>query len=79
MLKLTDTELDIVLRAAKPLDVRARDAFLQEVAGLAALPERGDGAVYRVVAEIQRRHWHPPYDSRPQPLRDRLRPRVPPF
>jgi hypothetical protein len=34
---------------------------LQEVAErLAALPERGDGAVYRAVAEVQRRHFDPP-------------------
>jgi hypothetical protein len=41
--------------------VRDRDAFLQEIAErLAGLPERGDGLVYRVVAEIQRRHFDAP-------------------
>jgi hypothetical protein len=41
-LRLSDSELDIVLAAARPLDVAARDGFLQDVAAaLAALPERG--------------------------------------
>jgi hypothetical protein len=31
-LKLSDSELDIVLRAAAPLAVENRDAFLREVA-----------------------------------------------
>jgi hypothetical protein len=34
---------------------------LQEVAErLAALPHLGDGAVHRVCAEVQRKHWNPP-------------------
>jgi hypothetical protein len=61
MLNLTDTELDIVMRAAQPLAVQDRDGFLKEVAArLAALPHLGDGAVHRVCAEVQRRHWDPP-------------------
>jgi hypothetical protein len=56
LLKLTDSEMDIVLAAARPLAVRDRDGFLQEVATrLAAMPERGDGLVYQVVREIQRK------------------------
>jgi hypothetical protein len=43
-MKLTDTELDIVMRAAQPLAVNDRDPFLQAVASrLAGLSERGDG------------------------------------
>jgi hypothetical protein len=39
MLKLSDSELDIVLAAAQPLAAKDRDAFLQDVAAaLAALP-----------------------------------------
>jgi hypothetical protein len=61
MLCLTDSEMDIVLAAARPLDVRVRDDFLREVVQcLAALPERGDGLVFRIVREIQRQHWDPP-------------------
>jgi hypothetical protein len=67
MLKLSDSELDIVLAAAQPLAAKDRDAFLQDVAAaLAALPERGDGAVFRVVREIQRRHFDVP-DLTPGP------------
>ena len=67
-LRLSDSELSIVMRAAAPLDVAARDAFLQDVAAaLAALPERGDGAVYQVCREIQRRHFDPPHESGPLP------------
>jgi hypothetical protein len=61
MLKLTDSELDVVMCAARPLAVQDRDPFLQEVAErLAALPHLGEGAVHRVCAEVQRRHWNPP-------------------
>jgi hypothetical protein len=68
-LRLSDSELDIVLAAARPLDVAACDGFLQDVAAaLTALPERGDGCVYRVVREIQRRHFDAP-DLAPGPRR----------
>jgi hypothetical protein len=60
-LKLTDEQLTAIMHAAQPLAVQDRDAFLREVAAaLAALPERGDGTVYRVVREVQRRHFDPP-------------------
>jgi hypothetical protein len=49
------------MAAVRPLAVADRDAFLQEVATrLAALSERGDGIVHRVVAEVQKRHFDPP-------------------
>ena len=32
MVCLTDSELDCVMNAARPLDVSARDAFLRQVA-----------------------------------------------
>jgi hypothetical protein len=64
MLRLTDSELDIVFAAARPLAVRDRDPFLKEVAErLAAMPERGDGAVYRVTREVQRKHFDPPLND----------------
>jgi hypothetical protein len=45
---LTDSEVDIVLAAARPLSVQDRDPYLKEVAArLAAMPERGDGLVYQ--------------------------------
>jgi hypothetical protein len=52
-----DSEMDIILAAARPLAVQDRDGFLKEVAErLAGLPERGEGLVYQVVREVQRRH-----------------------
>jgi hypothetical protein len=46
---LTDSEMDIVLAAARPLAVQDRDPFLRAVAELLeAMPERGDGIVHRL-------------------------------
>jgi hypothetical protein len=60
-LALTDSELDTVLAAARPLAVERRDAFLQEVAAvLAGVGEVGPGVVHRVCAETQRRFFDPP-------------------
>jgi hypothetical protein len=64
-----DSELDIVMRAAAPLAVQDRDAFLQEVAErLSGLKQLGDGVVYQACREIQRRHFDPPLNHPgPQP------------
>ena len=60
-LKLSDSELDAVMAAARPLDVSLRDAFLQQVASaLQGCREIGPGVVYRVAAETQRRFFEPP-------------------
>jgi hypothetical protein len=46
---LTDSEMDIVMRAAHPLAVANRDPFLKAVAKrLATISERGDGVVYQI-------------------------------
>jgi hypothetical protein len=58
---LTDSEMDIIFCAARPLRVEARDAFLQDVAErLAAMPERGDGLVFQICREVQREQLGPP-------------------
>jgi hypothetical protein len=55
MIKLTDTELDQVFRAAGPLPVADRDRFLQAVAErLCGASNVGPGAVYRVCHELQK-------------------------
>jgi hypothetical protein len=59
-LRLTDDQLTAVLRAAEPLAVGNRGAFLQEVASALQGEELGDGMVYRVVAMVQRRYYDPP-------------------
>jgi hypothetical protein len=76
-LKLTDSEMDIVLAAARPLAVTDRDAFLQEVAQrLASVSARGDGLVYQIVCEVQKRHFDPPLNEPgPQPRQFERQPR----
>ena len=60
-IRLTDSQLDAVLAAARPLAVGDRDAFLQDVAAaLQGRSEIGDGDVYRAIADVQRRHHDPP-------------------
>jgi hypothetical protein len=63
-LALTDSQLDAVYRAAGPIPPDVRGAFLEEVAQRLAGHEIGDGAVYRVVMEVQRKFWSPPDLSR---------------
>jgi hypothetical protein len=48
------------LRAAEPLAIGDRGAFLQDVAAALHGQELGDGAVYRVIAQVQRRYYDPP-------------------
>jgi hypothetical protein len=60
-IKLTDDELSAVLRAAQPIAVDRRDAFLQAVAlALQSCTEIGPGVVYRIVAAAQREFFDPP-------------------
>jgi hypothetical protein len=61
---LTDSEMSILFDAARPLQPDARDGFLKEVAKhLAAMPERGDGAVYQVCREVQRDFFDSPFHA----------------
>jgi len=53
-LALTDQQIDIIRRAAEPLPLRDRSAFLETVAELLNGQELGDGAVARAAAEAQR-------------------------
>jgi hypothetical protein len=60
-IKLSDDELNAVMAAARPLDVRVRDAFLQQVASeLARCDEVGPGVVHRVCAAAQRAFFDAP-------------------
>jgi hypothetical protein len=64
-IRLTDSELDAVMAAARPLPVAQRDAFLRQVASdLGGCAELGPGVVYRVAAHIQREFFAPPDLSR---------------
>jgi hypothetical protein len=62
-IRLTDEQLDAIFRAARPLRVGDRDQFLQEVASALQGQDLGDGAVYRAIREVQRRHHDPPHPS----------------
>jgi hypothetical protein len=60
VLHLSDDQLDQVFRAARPLHVRDRDAFLQAVADSLRGKVMGDGEVFRAVREAQRRFYEAP-------------------
>jgi hypothetical protein len=58
---LTDAQLTAVFEAARPLAVRDRDAFLLDLAtALQGQENLGDGTVFRLIREVQRRHFDPP-------------------
>jgi hypothetical protein len=60
-IRLTDEQLDAVLRAARPLRVEDRDGFLQDVAAaLQGCSEIGDGDIHRAVQAAQRKFWDRP-------------------
>jgi hypothetical protein len=59
-IRLTDSQLETVMRAAGALNVYDRDDFLRAVAQELAGRELGDGIVGRVCAELQKRFWRPP-------------------
>jgi hypothetical protein len=61
---LTDDEIAAIMTAAQPLARTSRDAFVQAVvADLAMVPERGPGALHRVIRVRQREHFDPPADG----------------
>jgi hypothetical protein len=58
---LTDSELEAVMNACRPLQPRDRDRFLRQVAeAIVALPERGDGSVARAIRATWRTFYDPP-------------------
>src|SRR5262245_36256880 len=68
-IRLSDSELNTVMRAAAVLNIADRDPFLRAVAESLAGRELGDGIVARVCAEAQKRFWRPPeLDGRPAGL-----------
>ena len=61
-IRLTDSELDVVMAAARPLPVETRAAFLQDVAAALANCNGnvGPGTIFRVCRDMQRKHFDPP-------------------
>jgi hypothetical protein len=56
---LSDSQLEQILRAAAPLAPNDRSAFLADVAAALHGQALGDGAVFRVIREIQGRYFRP--------------------
>jgi hypothetical protein len=60
-LRLSDSQMDAVMRAAQPLAPNVRVAFLEALAQvLAAQPVIGDGSVGRAIAATQRAFFDAP-------------------
>jgi hypothetical protein len=59
-IRLSDSELDAVMAAARPLPVERRDAFLQAVATALHGRELGHGLIHRILVETQRAFFDPP-------------------
>jgi hypothetical protein len=59
---ITDSQLQMIMRACEPLLPADRDPFLRALArALGGGPQPlGDGAVYRAVKLLQRQYWRPP-------------------
>jgi hypothetical protein len=68
-LKLSDSELDVIMAAAAPLDPGRRHDFLQAVAAALAhhRGEIGVGVVHRVCAEVQPKFFSAPARTNPSP------------
>jgi hypothetical protein len=60
-IRLSDAQLSAVFDAAKPLPRASRDAFLLDLAAaLQGQENLGDGTVFRLIREVQRKHFDPP-------------------
>jgi hypothetical protein len=58
---LSDAQMNAILAAATPLQPRARQAFLREVAQLLqSEPALGDGSLHRLLVVVQRKHFDAP-------------------
>jgi hypothetical protein len=58
---LSDEQMSALLAASHPLPPDSRSAFLEHCAReLARLPMVGDGALHRVVMQVQREYFRPP-------------------
>jgi hypothetical protein len=62
---LNDDQMSALLAASYPLPPDSRSAFLEHCAReLARLPVIGDGAVHRVVMNVQRLYFDAPLETR---------------
>jgi hypothetical protein len=60
-LSLTDEQMSALLAASHPLPPDSRVAFLEHCAReLARLPMIGDGALHRLIMQVQAQYFDPP-------------------
>ena len=64
MSKLSDSQIDAILNAARPLPSADHATFLEEVTEALAGLEIGDGVIHRVCRDVQRRFLKPPNPNR---------------
>jgi hypothetical protein len=58
---LSDEQLTAVMRACEPLQPSERSELLTRLADrLRAMPEVGDGELFRLLKELVRQTWRPP-------------------
>jgi hypothetical protein len=78
---LSESEMNIVLAGAAPLDRRCQQGFITAVLrALEGCQELGPGIIHRTVRALQRQHWDAPtgprgpgvghFDTRPSKLRN---------
>ena len=70
-IRLSDAQLDAIMRACQPLRPDVRSAFVEAVVSALKDREIGDGAVYLAIARAQRQFFDAPLstDERTQPHR----------
>jgi hypothetical protein len=61
---LTDAQISAIFAASHPLPPDRRSDFLEACAKeIAALPELGDGALYRMIVRVQKLYFDPPIST----------------
>jgi hypothetical protein len=60
-ISLSDEQLDAVMRACAPLQPHERSELLAKLADhLRAVPDVGDGELFRLLRELVHQTWRPP-------------------
>jgi len=62
-LRLTDAQLDTIMKHAKPLHPRLRRAFVEHVAVALRGVEIGDGSLHRACVMVWRQMFDPPLET----------------
>lgn len=73
MIRLSDSEFDALMAAAKPIPIDRRDSFLKAVAAALAGVSVGPGSLHRVIAQTQKLYLDPPLATEDEEPRARRR------